>query len=260
MTVTESGLGDRAGTLARGSGAAIAYRCRQGRADLPGLMFLGGFRSTMDGIKASWLDQFCARTARNYVRFDYQGHGDSARHFEDCTVGLWREDALSVLDEVASGRQILVGSSMGAWIALLAALARPDRVAGLVLIAGATDFTEALLWPRLGAERQEKLMAEGVFRIPSAYDADGYVITRSLIEEGRQHLLLGGPIELGVPVRLLHGMADPDVPWQHSLRLVEALAGGDVVASFVKDGDHRLSRPQDLARLEAMIEELTVAL
>ena len=260
MTVTESGLGDRAGTLARGSGAAIAYRCRQGRADLPGLMFLGGFRSTMAGIKASWLDQFCARTARNYVRFDYQGHGDSARHFEDCTVGLWREDALSVLDEVASGRQILVGSSMGAWIALLAALARPDRVAGLVLIAGATDFTEALLWPRLGAERQEKLMAEGVFRIPSAYDADDYVITRLLIEEGRQHLLLGGPIELGVPVRLLHGMADPDVPWQHSLRLVEALAGGDVVASFVKDGDHRLSRPQDLARLEAMIEELTAAL
>jgi pimeloyl-ACP methyl ester carboxylesterase len=214
----------------------------------------------MDGIKASWLDQFCARTGRDYIRFDYQGHGDSTTSFEACTVGLWRDDALAVLDQVASGRQILVGSSMGAWIALLAALARPDRVAGLVLIAGATDFTEELLWPRLGAERQARLMAEGMFRIPSSYDPEGYVITRALIEEGRQHLLLGGPIALGVPVRLLHGMADTDVPWQHSLRLVEALSGGDVVASFVKDGDHRLSRPQDLARLEAMIEELTAAL
>ena len=214
----------------------------------------------MDGTKAGWLDQFCASTGRDYVRFDYQGHGDSATRFEDCTIGLWRGDALAVLDEVARGRQILVGSSMGAWVALLAALARPDRVAGLVLIAGATDFTETLLWPRLGAERQRALMAEGVLRIPSAYDPDGYVITRGLIEEGRRHLLLGGPIALDLPVRLLHGMADPDVPWRHSLRLTEALTGGDVVASFVKDGDHRLSRPQDLARLEAVIEELTAAL
>ncbi len=211
----------------------------------------------MDGIKAGWLDQFCARNDRNYLRFDYQGHGDSATRFEDCTVGLWYADALAVLDQLAQGKQILVGSSMGAWIALLAALVRPERVAGLVLIAGATDFTETLLWPRLGAERQAALMADGALRIPSAYDPAGYVITRALLEEGRRHLLLGGPIALDRPVRLLHGMADPDVPWQHSLRLVEALSGGDVVASFVKDGDHRLSRPQDLARVAAMIEELS---
>jgi pimeloyl-ACP methyl ester carboxylesterase len=264
VTVTESGrwetLGEGAGTLALGSGAAIAYRCRPGRDDRPGLLFLSGFRSTMDGIKASRLDQFCARTGQRYARFDYQGHGDSATRFENCTVGLWLEDALAVLDRVTHGRQILVGSSMGAWIALLAALARPERVAGLVLIAAATDFTERLLWPRLGAERQEALLAEGALRIPSAYDSAGYVITRRLIEEGRRHLLLGGPIALAQPVRLLHGMADPDVPWQHSLQLIEALAGGDVVASFIKDGDHRLSRLQDLARLEAVIEELTAAL
>jgi pimeloyl-ACP methyl ester carboxylesterase len=214
----------------------------------------------MDGNKAVALDQFCARTGRNYLRFDYQGHGDSATRFEECTVGLWRDDALAVLDRVAQGRQILVGSSMGAWIALLVALAKPERIAGLVLIAAATDFTETLLWPRLGAARQQALLAEGALRIPSAYDPDGYVVTRRLIEEGRRHLLLGGPIALVQPVRLLHGMADPDVPWQHSLRLVEALSGRDVVASFVKDGDHRLSRPQDLARLEAVIEELTAAL
>jgi pimeloyl-ACP methyl ester carboxylesterase len=213
----------------------------------------------MDGTKATWLDQFCAQTGRDYVRFDYQGHGDSATRFEDCTIGLWRDDALAVLDEVANGPQILVGSSMGAWIALLAALARPERVRGLVLIAGATDFTEALLWPRLGAARQQALMTEGALRIPSAYDPSGYVITRELVEEGRRHLLLGRSIALDLPVRLLHGMADPDVPWQHSQLLVEALTGGDVVASFIKDGDHRLSRPQDLARLEAVIEELTAA-
>lgn len=213
----------------------------------------------MDGIKASWLDEFCARTGRDYVRFDYQGHGESSTRFEDCTIGLWRDDALAVLDGLTRDRQILVGSSMGAWIALLAALARPERIAGLVLIAGATDFTEALLWPRLGEERRRRLMDDGSLRIPSAYDLDGYVITRALVEEGRRHLLLGGPIALALPVRMLHGMADPDVPWQHSLRLADALAGGDVVLSFVKDGDHRLSRPQDLARLAAMIEELTAA-
>jgi pimeloyl-ACP methyl ester carboxylesterase len=245
-------------SLPRGPAASIAYRYREGGTDLPGVMFLGGFRSDMTGIKAASLDRFCAARDQCYLRFDYQGHGDSRTRFEDCTVGLWLEDALCVLDQVAYGPQILVGSSMGAWIALLAALARPNRVSGLVCIAGAVDFTEALLWPRLGAERQRQLMVQGALRIPSAYDPDGYVVTRALIEEGRRHLLLAGAIELPVPTRLLHGMADPDVPWQHSLRLAAALTGGDVVTVLIKDGDHRLSRPQDLARLEAAIDELSL--
>jgi pimeloyl-ACP methyl ester carboxylesterase len=258
-TNSDSGRSDGARTLPRGPAASIAYRRRTGAADLPGVMFFGGFRSDMSGIKAATLDRFCAGRGQSYVRFDYQGHGDSATPFERCTVGLWLEDALAVLDSVAGGPQVLVGSSMGAWIALLAARARPDRVAGLVAIAGAVDFTEALLWPRLGPEGQRRLLDEGALRIPSAYDPDGYVITRRLIEEGRRHLLLDGPIELRAPVRLLHGMADPDVPWQRSLRLADALAGGDVVTTFIKDGDHRLSRPQDLARLEAAIAEFGVS-
>jgi pimeloyl-ACP methyl ester carboxylesterase len=243
-------------TLARGPAASIAYRCRAGSADLPGVVFLGGFRSDMGGVKAEHLDGFCAERGQRYLRFDYQGHGASATPFERCTIGLWLEDTLAALDGLTEGKQILVGSSMGAWLALLAALARPTRVAGLLLIAGAVDFTEALLWPRLDDARRRALAAAGSVRIPSSYDPEGYVITRALIEEGRRHLLLGAPIALGAKVRLLHGMADADVPWQHSLRLAEALAGGDVVVTLVKDGDHRLSRPQDLARLEAAIEEL----
>jgi pimeloyl-ACP methyl ester carboxylesterase len=249
---------ERSGTLPRGAQASIAYRCREGEAGLPGVVFLSGFRSDMGGTKAVHLDRYCAGRRQRYLRFDYQGHGASSTAFENCTVGLWVEDALAVLDRACAGPQILVGSSMGAWIALLAALRRPDRVVGLILIAGAADFTEALLWPRLGAERQQVLLAQGAVRIASAYDPAGYVITRALVEEARAHLVLDGPIALAAPVRLLHGMADPDVPWQHSLRIAAALTGGDVAVTLVKDGDHRLSRPQDLARLEAAIDELTL--
>jgi pimeloyl-ACP methyl ester carboxylesterase len=244
-------------TLARGPEASITYRCRDGKSGLPGVVFLGGFRSDMTGTKASRLDRFCAGRNQTYLRFDYQGHGLSSTRFEDCTIGLWLEDALAMLDTATRGPQILVGSSMGAWIALLAGLQRPDRIAGVVAIAGAVDFTEALLWPRLGEALQRQLVAGGAVRIPSAYDPAGYVITRTLVEEGRRHLLLGQPIAFAAPVRLLHGMADPDVPWQHSLRVAAALAGGDVTVTLIKDGDHRLSRPQDLARLEAAIAELS---
>jgi pimeloyl-ACP methyl ester carboxylesterase len=223
------------------------------------VIFLGGFRSDMSGTKATRLDCFCAGRDQAYLRFDYQGHGDSSTDFADCTLGLWLEDTLCALDRATSGPQILVGSSMGTWIALLAGLQRPNRVAGLVLLAGAVDFTEELLWPRLGPSRQRALIAAGALRIPSDYDPKGYVITRTLIEEGRRHLLLGGPIALDVPTRLLHGMADPDVPWRHSLRIAEALTGDDVAMTLIKDGDHRLSRPQDLARLEAAIDEVGVS-
>ncbi len=223
---------------------------------MPGILFLGGFRSDMTGIKAQHLADYARRHGRSYVRFDYQGHGADATRFEAGTIGLWRDDALAVLDELTEGPQILVGSSMGGWLALLAALARPDRVAGLVLIAPAIDFTEALLWPRLDDGQRMRLAEAGRLVIPSGYDPAGYVITRELVEEGRRHLLLAAPIPVHCPVRLIHGMEDADVPWRHALLLVEALADGDVVLTLVKDGDHRLSRPQDLARLERMIEEV----
>ena len=248
---------DAAGTLARGPAAAIAYRRRRGGSDCPGLVFLGGFRSDMAGIKAEHLDGFCRARDRSYVRFDYQGHGQSTTRFEDCTIGLWLEDALAVLDGLTEGPQILVGSSMGGWLALLAALQRPGRIAGLVAIAAATDFSEALLWSRLDDGQRSVLAESGRLVLPSAYDPAGYVITRRLVEEGRRHLLLDAPIPLACPVRLLHGMADPDVPWRHSLGLMASLAGGDAVLTLIKDGDHRLSRPQDLARLDALLDELS---
>jgi pimeloyl-ACP methyl ester carboxylesterase len=251
---------DRAGeggTLPRGPGASIAYSRRTGRTDLPGVMFLGGFNSDMTGVKAVHLDRFCATRNQPYLRFDYQGHGASSTRFEDCTIGLWLDDALAALDHLTAGPQILVGSSMGGWLALLVALKRPDRVAGLVGIAAATDFTEHLIWVRLSMEQRRMVAQQGFLRVPSAYDSSGYVITRQLIDEGRRHLLLDAPIQLAIPVRLLHGMQDPDVPWQRTLGLADALTTNDIVVSLIKDGDHRLSRPQDLERLTATVAELS---
>jgi pimeloyl-ACP methyl ester carboxylesterase len=243
-------------TLARGPAASTAYRRFEGGSDLPGLVFLGGFRSDMAGIKAVHLDAFCRARGRSYVRFDYQGHGASSTRFEDCTIGLWLDDVLAVLDQLTHGPQILVGSSMGGWLALLAALRRPARMAGLVAIAPATDFTETLIWARLAEAQRSALVETGRLVVPSAYDPAGYVITRTLIEEGRRHLLLDTPIALACPVRLLHGMRDPDVPWRHSLRLMDALAGENAMLTLIKDGDHRLSRADDLARLEGELDAL----
>ncbi|HVJ51024.1 MAG TPA: alpha/beta hydrolase [Aliidongia sp.] len=243
-------------SLARGPAASIAYRKYLGRSGRPGVVFLGGFRSDLTGIKARHIDRLCRAQDRSYVRFDYQGHGASSTRFEDCTVGLWLEDALAIIDQLTEGPQILVGSSMGGWLALLAGLQRPDRIAGIAAVAPATDFTETLLWARLDEERRREMVESGRLTIPSAYDPAGYVVTTRLVEEGRRHLLLDAPIPLGCPVRLLHGMQDADVPWHHSVKLVEALAGGDATLTLVKDGDHRLSRPQDLARLGAALGEL----
>lgn len=240
--------------LARPDGATIAYHGLPGAA--PGVVFLGGYRSEMGGTKALYLEEYCRRRGRAYVRFDYFGHGQSSGDFAFGTVSRWRDDAVAVIDSLTVGRQILVGSSMSGWIMLLAALARPERVAALVGIAGAPDFTEELLWPRLSPAQREEIMARGGIRLPSDYDPAGYVYTRGLIEDGRRHLLLGAPIPLAMPVRLLHGMRDASVPWSLSLRLAERLASGDVVVSLIKDGDHRLSRPTDLARLARTLDAL----
>jgi pimeloyl-ACP methyl ester carboxylesterase len=241
-------------TLARQGGATIAYHRLAGRA--PGIVFLGGFRSDMTGTKALYLQDYCHGKGRAYLRFDHFGHGASSGDADRGTIGRWAEDATAVLDSLTLGPQILVGSSMGGWIMLLAALARRERVHALVGIAAAPDFTEDLLWPRLDPAQRAEIMTKGATTLPSEYDPAGYTYRRELLEEGRGHLLLRAPIALDCPLRLLHGLRDASVPWQTSLRLAERLAGRDVAITLVKDGDHRLSAPADLARLAATLDEL----
>jgi pimeloyl-ACP methyl ester carboxylesterase len=242
--------------LTRKDGATIAYRSDSGR-NSPGILFLGGFRSDMGGTKASALADHCRGRDQPCLRFDYFGHGASSGDFRAGTIGRWLEDTVAVVDELTEGPQILVGSSMGCWIALLAALSRPARFSGLVGIAGAPDFTEDLVWDRLNEEPRRRLLAEGELTHASAYEPDPIPFTRGLIEDGRKYLLLRGPIALACPVRLLHGMADPDVPYTTSLRLAERLAGTEVVLELIEDGDHRLSREEDLVRLMAAVDDLS---
>jgi pimeloyl-ACP methyl ester carboxylesterase len=241
-------------TLCRRDGATIAYRRVPGA--VPGIVFLAGLRSDMTGTKASHLDAYCRSRGRAYLRFDYFGHGMSSGAFGDGTVGRWAEDAIAVLDELTLGPQILVGSSLGGWIMLLAALARPERIHALVGIAAAPDATEELLWPRLDADQRRELLAAGAVTLASEYDPAGYTYRLSLIEDGRRHLVMRGPIALDRPVRLLHGMRDASVPWQTSLRLAAQLTGRDVAVTLVKDGDHRLSAAPDLVRLTRTLDEL----
>ena len=241
--------------LLRPDGERIAYGVRSGRS--PGVVWLGGFKSDMTGTKAQALDAWAARTGRAYVRFDYFGHGLSSGEFRHGTVTRWRDDVLAVLDSLTTGPQLLVGSSMGGFLSLLVARSRPERVAGLLLLAPAVDFTETLLWANYSADVRRKIMEEGEWQWPSRYDPDPYPITRALIEDGRNHLLFGkGAIALDRPVRILQGMRDPDVPWSHAMRLVDALGSDDVTLTLVKDGDHRLSTPKDIALLIRMLEAL----
>ena len=195
----------------------------------------------MTGTKALFLDEYCRRRGRAYVRFDYFGHGASSGDFADGTVGRWAEDAIAVIDQLTEGPQILVGSSLGGWLMLLAALARPERIRALVGIAAAPDATEDLLWPRLDAAQRRELLDPGSVTLPSEYDPAGYTYRLGLIEDGRRHLVMRAPIALDCPVRLLHGLRDASVPWQTSLRLAEQLTSRDVTVTLVKDGDHRLS-------------------
>ncbi|MGB3866867.1 MAG: alpha/beta hydrolase, partial [Xanthobacteraceae bacterium] len=242
-----------------GSGAGgrrIAVRARPGGA--PGLFWLSGFNSDMAGTKAVALDAWAAEHGRACVRFDYSGHGESGGRFTDGTIGRWLEEALTVFDSFCSGSRIAVGSSMGGWIALLVARELKRRgtpLHGLVLIAPAPDFTEELMWNGLPPEARREIEVNGVWLRPSQY-GEPYPITRGLIEDGRNHLVLGSSIDVGCPVRILQGAQDPDVPWRHAFRLTECLPADDVVLTLVQDGDHRLSRPQDIARLKATVAEL----
>ena len=240
--------------LVRPQGESLAYHSTDGRA--PGIIFLGGFVSDMTGTKATALESYARARGQAFLRFDYQGHGESSGRFEDGSIGLWAEDAIATIDELTEGPQVLVGSSMGGWIMLLAALARPERVAALLGIAAAPDFTEDLMWQRFPDEIKAEIETKGVHYEASDYAETPYPLTKQLIEEGRRHLLLRNPIPLTCPVRLLHGMQDSDVPWETALRLADKLESSDVEVILVKDGDHRLSEPADLRRLEATLDRL----
>jgi pimeloyl-ACP methyl ester carboxylesterase len=235
-------------------GATLAYHRSPGAA--PGVVFLGGFTSDMTGIKATTLERWCRGRSQAFVRFDYSGHGASSGRFADGTIGRWTEEALAVLDELTDGPQILVGSSMGAWLMLLAALARPERIAALLGLACAADFTEYLLWDRLDESLRDRLRRERVITLPSPY-GEPYLIAMNLIEEAARHRLLERPeLPIRCPVRLIHGMADADVPWRTSLRVMEQLASPDARLILVKDGEHTLSREQDLLLLTRTLGEL----
>jgi pimeloyl-ACP methyl ester carboxylesterase len=242
----------------------IAVRKQAGTA--PGIFWLGGFKSDMGGTKAEALAAHAAKSGRACVRFDYSGHGESSGRFEDGTISSWLEDAEAAFTRETRGSQIVIGSSMGGWMALLLARAlaqRPAeerRIAGMVLIAPAPDFTEALMWAEFSPEVKREIEEKGFWQRPSACGEDPYPITRALIEDGRKHLLLNKPIELGCPVRILQGVRDPDVPFGHAMKLVSCLAQDDVVLTLIKDGDHRLSRPEDLERLMRTVDELAAGL
>jgi pimeloyl-ACP methyl ester carboxylesterase len=240
----------------------IAIRARTGTS--PGVIWLGGFKSDMKGTKAVALDEHAAKTGRACIRFDYSGHGESSEKFEDGTISSWLEDAIAVFKSRAKGPQIIVGSSMGGWIALLLAralatdpsLSENAKLAGLILIAPAPDFTEELMWKNFSADVKQEIETQGAWQRPSAYGDDPYPITKRLIEDGRKHLVMDKPIQAKCPVRILQGVLDPDVPWQHAMKLVSCLAQDDVTMTLVKDGDHRLSRPEDIERLLKTVDEL----
>jgi pimeloyl-ACP methyl ester carboxylesterase len=241
------------GRLDRGNGTELAWVRLDGTG--PTIVFLPGFRSDMTGDKATALASFCADRGIGLLRFDYSGHGASTGDFLDGTIGAWAADALAAIDTLTTGRLILVGSSMGGWIALLTAIARPDRIAALVGIAAAPDFTQRLMWDSMAPAERATLQRDGVLYVPSQY-GDPTPITRTLIEDGANHLVLTGRIPVHCPIRLLHGQADPDVPWEFALRIAEQVETPDARVILVKDGDHRLSRPADLALLRRTVAAL----
>jgi len=234
--------------LTRDDGATIAYHNTPGKS--PGVIFLTGFKSDMTGSKAGVVEKFCRHRGQAILRFDYTGHGQSSGTFDNGTIGQWADDAVYALDTLSEGPQVLVGSSMGGWIMLLVALRRPERIAGLVGLAAAPDFTEELMWEAFTDDQKASLERNGFVNLPNCYeDQDPYRISGDLIKDGREHLLLGSEIAIDAPVRLIHGIKDEDVPWRTSQRLSKQLRSEDVEVTFVKAGDHRLSEPPDLSRL-----------
>ena len=244
---------ETSGHLEREAGIPLAWRAVAGRG--PTVVWLGGFRSDMTGTKAQALADQALAAGRAFLRFDYSGHGESGGAFTDGTIGSWRADTLDMIDRLTQGDLVLVGSSMGGWLACLCALARPERVKGLVLVAPAADFPQTLMVPEMTDVDRAALARNGVWMRPSEY-GEPYPLARRFLEESADWNLLPGPVEIDLPVRILQGGADPDVPWRHALALAEALTSRDLGFSLVRDGDHRLSRPEDIDRLLAFVDEL----
>lgn len=248
-------MAETTGFLERDDGQRLAWRRVAGRG--PTVVWLGGFMSDMTGTKAQALADRALAQGRAFLRFDYFGHGESSGAFRDGTITRWRADALAAIAALTEGPLVLVGSSMGGWISCLVAAEIPGRLHAMVLIAPAADFTEALMRPGLPPEAQEAIARDGEWIRPSLYEPAGYPITRGLLEDGARWTILGAPVPVDVPVRILQGREDPDVPWTHALELANAIRSEDVVFTLIKDGDHRLSRPQDIARLLATVAEVS---
>lgn len=241
--------------LARPDGETLAYKQVPGEG--PTIVWIGGFRSDMEGTKALALDAAARERGWAFLRYDHFAHGQSSGDWRQATIGRWREDAVAVIDSL-NGPAILVGSSMGGWVALLAALARPKAVAGLVLINPAQDFTEALMWPGLADHERQAILRDGETVVVEE-GLGSYVLTRAMFEEAKDWLLLGGPIGIEATTHILQGRADDTVPWRHSIALAEQLTGGDVLLDLVEGGDHRLSQPADLTRMINAVEAMRKA-
>lgn len=233
----------------------LAYSYYKGQEALPTIMFLGGFASDMAGTKASFLEEQCKAREQSYIRFDYSGHGQSKGEFEEGCISHWAEDAADILDECTSGPVIVVGSSMGGWISLLLALSRPDRIKALVGIAAAPDFTAWIERDMNDMQRMD-LEQDGFFSMSSDYESP-YIITKKLINDGKNYLLLGKPIKLDMPIRLLQGKKDKDVPWKTAEQIKEQVTGDDVEVLYSEKGDHSLSSPEDLALLDNILKKLS---
>ena len=247
-------MAETSGSLDRGDGERLAWRRVAGRG--PTVVWLGGFMSDMTGTKAQALADWALANGRAFLRFDYLGHGESSGAFRSGTITRWRADALAAIAGLTEGPLVLVGSSMGGWISCLVAAEIPERLHAMVLIAPAADFTEALMKPGLPPEAHDAIARDGEWIRPSLYEPTGYPITRGLLEDGARWTILGAPVPVDVPVRILQGREDPDVPWTHALELANAIRSDDVVFTLIKDGDHRLSRDQDIARLLAAVAEV----
>jgi pimeloyl-ACP methyl ester carboxylesterase len=238
--------------LTRPDGETVAYKQVSGEG--PTVVWIGGFRSDMEGTKALALDAAARENGWAFLRYDHFAHGRSSGDWRQATIGRWREDAVALIDSL-NGPAILVGSSMGGWVALLAALARPEAVAGLVLVNPAQDFTETLMWPGLADHERQAILRDGETVVVEE-GLGSYVLTRAMFEEAKTWLLLGGPVRIAAPVHILQGRADDVVPWAHSIQLVERLAGGDVRLDLIEGGDHRLSTPADLTRLTEAVKAM----
>jgi len=245
----------------------IAYHKHDGKENNKCVIFLGGFMSDMEGIKATSLERFCKEKGYKFIRFDYFGHGKSSKKFTDCTIGMWKQNVLDVLDRLTTGKQILIGSSMGGWLMMLAALERPERISALIGIASAPDFTEDLIWDKMTAFEKKELLEKGIYNLKSEFSDKPYPITKQLIEEGREHLLLKENYmanknakykisDFKFPIRLIHGKKDIDVPSSLSTKLASLINGSNVMVNLVENGDHRMSTPENIKLLLDTLEAL----